>query len=164
LGGSRMGRYDVAQVCANGHVVNANTEELPEHNRTFCSECGERTIVECPVCKNSIAGQYMPASGLKGTYRRPAFCSSCGKPYPWTLRRLAAARELALEMEGLTDDERKSLAGTLDDLSADTPRTQLAATRFKPLLAKPGKAPATALRDIMVDVMSEAAKKAVFGP
>ncbi len=96
--------------------------------------------------------------------KKPAFCSYCGKPFPWTQRSLEAGRELAREMEGLSNEERTALAGSLDDLLKDTPQTQVAAVRFKKLLAKAGKGAAGALRNIMVDVMSEAAKKTILGP
>jgi len=51
----------------------------------------------------------------------------------------------------------------LDDLIVETPRTQLAAVRFKNLAAKAGRETAGALRSIIVDIASEAAKKAIFG-
>ena len=57
------------------------------------------------------------SDGVLGiTYEPPAFCGDCGKPFLWTKRRLEAARELALEAEHLSDEQRKQLAETLDDL------------------------------------------------
>jgi hypothetical protein len=96
------------------------------------------------------------------SYEPPAFCGECGKPFPWTERRLEAARELALEADHLSDEERKQLAESLPDLARDTPRTQVAATRFRRLAAKAGAETANALRAVLIDVMSEAAKKAIW--
>ena len=94
-------------------------------------------------------------------YVPPAFSPDCGKPFPWTERRLEAARELAHEAEHLSGEEKQQLADSLDDLTRDTPRTQVAASRFKRLAAKAGVETGNALRAVLVDVMSEAAKKAL---
>lgn len=155
--------YDVAEVCPNGHVANHSTQTYPQHNRTFCEKCGEKTITKCPACHEPIRGDYH-VSGYVGPsgYEPPAFCSDCGRPFPWTDRRLAAAKELVLEAEHLTADERIQLAETLDDIVRDVPRTQIAAMRFKRLATKAGAATAGALRDIIVDVASETAKKIIW--
>jgi hypothetical protein len=153
--------YDVAQVCPNGHVANSTTIQTPEFNDDFCEECGEATITECPSCKRPIRGQAMYAVVLL-TYRPPAFCRHCGQPFPWTASRLEAARELALEAEHLNEDERKELAGTVGDLVRDVPGTHVAAGRFKRLATKAGVGTANALRDILVDIVSETAKKVIW--
>ncbi len=158
-----MGVYDIAQVCPNGHVANHSTVAYPEHNRKHCEICGEPTLLVCPTCNQPIRGDYHVAGYIgMSDYTPPAYCSECGKPFPWTERRLAAAREFALEVEHLTDDERKELAETFDDLTRDVPRTQVAAARFKRLVAKAGVGTANALRDILVDIASETAKKAIW--
>ncbi len=117
----------------------------------------------CPICQHPIRGEYHVAGFIGGSsYTPPAYCSECGKPFPWTEGRLAAAREFALEAEHLTDEERKELADTFDDLTRDVPRTQVAAARFKRLVAKAGIGTASALRDILVSIASETAKKAIW--
>ncbi|MFI5282486.1 MAG: DUF2321 domain-containing protein [Candidatus Dormibacterales bacterium] len=154
--------YDIAQVCPNGHVATSMSQYGPQFRRDFCETCGEATITACPSCEHPIRGAY--SGGIIGLpYRPPAFCPDCGKPFPWTERRLEAARVLAREAEHLSAEERTELAGTLDDLSRDVPRTQVAAIRFKRLVAKAGVGTANALRDVLVDVASEAAKKAIWG-
>jgi len=52
---------------------------------------------------------------------------------------------------------------TLDDIVADTPKTPVAASRFKRLVAKPGGAAAEAFMDIFTDIASETAKKMIWG-
>ena len=52
----------------------------------------------------------------------------------------------------------------LDDLLHDSPMTQVAASRFKRLLSKAGHGAAESFRELLVDVVSEAAKKAIWGP
>ncbi len=127
-------------------------------------------VTSCASCGNAIPGEetISEAAALAGyhapDYTKPAFCSSCGKPYPWTDRSLQAGRELASEMEGLSDVDREALAGTLPDLLTDTPRTQAAATRFRRLMGKVTKTAGGALREFVVNVASEAAKRTIFGP
>jgi len=93
----------------------------------------------------------------------PSFCPECGKPYPWTEAKLKAAQELSDEIDNLSPEEREILKKSLDDIVRDTPQTPVAATRFKKLVAKAGKVAADGLRDILVDIASEAAKKIIWG-
>lgn len=152
--------YDTAQICLNGHVVNASSTRLPQDNKAFCEKCGAATTTACPSCGSGIRGNYY-GRRVFVPLSRPSFCPDCGKPYPWTDSALQAAKELAQELEGLTHEERKTLSKDLDDIVADTPRTQVAAVRLKKMLAKAGKVGAQAVRDILVDVASEAAKKII---
>lgn len=161
------GRYDVAQICLNGHVMNDCFKSLPQHNRSFCERCGATTITTCQKCNASIPGHYSSELLILGgppepPYSPPAFCHNCGAPYPWTESRLQAARELAHELEDLTDEEKSILAQNLDDIVGDTPRTTLAATRWKKVLSRAGPVVTDAFRQILVDVMSETAKKIVW--
>ena len=152
--------YDVAQICMNWHVANSATQRYPDQNKNFCDKCGDPTITACPACNRPVRGKYhAPGVIVIGDDPAPAHCIECGKPYPWTERRLAAAKKLAQEMEGLTVEQRGLLARSLDDLVRDTPQTPVAATRFKQPMAKVGSAAAKGLRDIVVDIASETAKK-----
>lgn len=154
------GTYDDALICTNGHVINSAAKSLPVHSTAFCSRCGTPAVEKCARCKTRIRGYYSHA-GLV-SYHAPAFCHDCGTAYPWTEARLQAARDLALETEGLTEDERRTLERSLDDLVRDTPRSALAVTRFKKLVTKAGGAVASGFRDLLVDIVSEAAKKAIW--
>lgn len=156
--------YDIAQVCLNGHVVTSVTQSIPERMRKFCESCGEPTITTCPSYDQPIPGAYLDSVVIGARYEPPAFCGDCGKPFPWTERRLGVARELAHEAGQLSAEEKQQLADSLDDLTRDTPRTQVAAGRFRRLVAKAGIETGSALRAVLVDVVSEAAKKAIWGP
>jgi hypothetical protein len=87
---------------------------------------------------------------------------ACGKPYPWTETALETARELIQELE-LSQEDKDTLEGTIDDLVTDSPKTQVAAMRFKRLVLKAGHGMLQVFRDILVDVASETAKKAIWG-
>lgn len=161
MGGSY---YDVAQICLNGHVVNSCFDRRPQHNKAHCDRCGEKTITQCPGCKTTINGAYILNSGsvMSGLGTAPAFCRNCGRPFPWTESKLKAAQELSQEIEGISNDEKKILMESIDDLVRDNPRTTLAATRFKKIVAKAGGAIGGSIRDILVDIVSETAKKALW--
>jgi len=161
----RNSYYDTAQVCLNGHVTNSAARTSPVSNQHHCNECGEKTIMACPECQTSIRGEYhVPGVVGISDYTPPAFCHSCGRPLPWTKRKLDAAKELADEFDNLTEDERVQLKGGLDDLLRETPRTQVAAAQFKRLMKKAGKVAYDGMKAILVDVVSEAVRKLLFGP
>jgi hypothetical protein len=158
--------YDAAQICLNGHVINDRARDYPRHNANFCQKCGAATTIQCPNCKTEIRGDY-EAEGIAfigaSHYHAPAFCHDCGKAYPWTDSKIRAAEELIELAERLEKAEKDALAADLPDLIRDTPRTQVAAMRFKKLAAKIGGGVSSALRDIVVDVASDAAKKVILG-
>jgi len=156
-----MGRYEVAQICLNGHVINARAGMWPHHNKDFCDKCGAATITRCPNCDTEIQGQYIVGS-WSSDYAAAAFCPYCGKPYPWIEAKIQSAHELAVELENISDEEKKTLAMSIDEITKDTPKTTLAATRLKKILLKAGKPIADAFRDILVDVASETAKKVLW--
>ena len=109
-----QGGYDVGQVCLNGHVANFLARSQPEHNKNFCSTCGEKTIDQCPQCKTQIRGHYrMPRDISFVPEVAPAFCHNCGKPYPWMEDRLQTAKELLYHDDKLSLEEREKLWGLL---------------------------------------------------
>lgn len=158
-----MWDYDIAQVCENGHVINDHHKMRPQKSLKFCQHCGVATITGCPSCNQGIRGGAVYDEYNLGTLRvPPAFCHNCGEPYPWTAKRLNAARELTAEIEELSEEERGLLTMSLDDLVRETPRTSLAVVRFKKLAAKAGKTAAEGLKSILVDVLSETVKKQIW--
>ena len=72
-----------------------------------------------------------------------------------------AAAEYTDQLTQLTAIEKDELKGTLVDLTTDTPRTPLAATRFKKIAGKVGPVAIDAFSKILVNVLTEAAKKGV---
>jgi hypothetical protein len=47
----------------------------------------------------------------------PSYCHSCGTAFPWTVAKIAAAKEHAAEIEGLDEAERKELQEAIGDLA-----------------------------------------------
>lgn len=137
-----VAHYRTAMVCENGHTVTDDVEGSPERTAAFCPECGARTLTACPNCGQGVRGYYKVPSITDLTGRVapvPAFCHACGQPYPWTRAKLDSLRELVEETAGLTDEEKAKLSRGLDDIIADTPRTEVAAMRVKRWLANAGR-------------------------
>lgn len=160
-----MGTYRIAQVCPNGHVATTAADRHPELREAFCSQCGDTTIMECPKCGTSIRGDYHIEGviGFGGTYEPPAYCHNCGSSFPWTERKIASAVDLVEFSDALPTEELEQFRADLTELTKDSPKTQLASLRFKKVMAKVGSSVASGVRDIVVDVLSEAAKKAIWG-
>lgn len=161
-----MGTYRVAEVCPNGHVSTKVADQHPELRETFCSRCGESTMTQCPNCKATIRGDY-DVDGIAflgpSYYEPPAHCHNCGSAFPWTDRKVASAVELVEVGADLTPEEIQQFRTDLTELTKDSPKTQVASLRFKKVMTKAGTAVATGVREIVVGVLSEAAKKAIWG-
>jgi hypothetical protein len=154
--------YDTAQICENGHVITRSAESDPKFTEDHCSKCGAKTITACGHCGQKIRGYLHGVMPRNYDKPAPKFCHKCGTPYHWTEKGIKAAKELIAEAEKLSPEERESLSKSLDDLVRDTPGTHGAVIRFKKFLPKAGREIADAVRSIVVDIASEAAKKALY--
>ena len=151
--------FKTAQICESGHVITAYFENSPDLEEDHCSKCGMKTLLKCPQCKAPIRG--VDIYSLDETnYVRPAYCVACGGAYPWTQGALDAARDLA-RIE-LAEIDRNELADIIENLVADTPQTVVAASRFRRIMGKVTPTVAEGFKAILINVASEAAKKAMF--
>lgn len=80
-----MGRYDVMQVCLNGHQITDSYNSNPEFRQNYCEQCGAETITECQECGANIKGDYKVEGVIAPGSNTdvPDFCHECGEPYPW---------------------------------------------------------------------------------
>ncbi len=79
-----MGYYEVMQVCLNGHQITASYNSSPQRRQDYCQKCGQKTIYQCPKCKEPIQGKYIVEGVLDLTKTPvPSNCHKCGNPYPW---------------------------------------------------------------------------------
>jgi hypothetical protein len=92
--------YTVARICLDGHLIGfdrgvevtgrSGLSHYREGDR-FCVRCGNKAITNCLNCNRAIRGEpdvtWMAVDALP-PYSIPAFCYGCGRPYPWTERRL----------------------------------------------------------------------------
>ena len=120
-------------------------------------------MTNCQSCDEPIRGDYhadnLVAVGF--TYIPPAFCHKCGASFPWTDRRSRAAIDLFLEDSNIAADNEQ-FEESIQQIARDTPQAQVASKRVTKLMGKIGKETASAIRDILVDVASETAKKILF--
>lgn len=121
----------------------------------FCPQCGVDNINGCLHCETTIEDDEEYRS------ERPSYCCACGKPFPWTETALATAREYTDEIEGLSTEEKSAFKATFSDLTVDTARTGLAASRFMKYIRKIGPKAGDVLMQIITGVATEAAKKAM---
>ena len=152
--------FDIAQICLNGHEVNSSTLEFPAYNSPFCAKCGAATITKCPNCDADIRG-YQHGS-LAMHYDVPPFCRNCGKPYPWTAAAIESAKEL-IRMTELPDEDKAQMDKDIEDIVRETPRTTLAATRFKKIMSRAGKEMEAAVERILTNIIVEGANKIIRG-
>jgi hypothetical protein len=153
--------HDVAQICLNGHVTNSLSKSYPAYNKAFCSKCGAKVVDNCASCGRAIRGA-VRSDRIVGGYTCPSYCQDCGKPFPWTEGALAAAKEYADELD-LNADDKETLKSSIDELTSDTARTPLAASRFRKFMAKVTPEAGKALLQIVVSVATEEAKKKLIG-
>ncbi len=150
--------FYTACVCVNGDVLTARAERLPEYVKPFCGSCGARTIQACQNCNSQLEGDGIDGGVLGSIYYPPRHCPMCGSPFPWTAAKEAAARELA-ELLGSTPEEQQALSNDVADLLSETPRTPLAAARWKRAINKAGAEGISLARDVFVGVVSIAVGK-----
>lgn len=86
-----MGYYDIQQVCENGHQITDRFKTAPQFRRQFCSQCGAKTIHECPGCRQTIKGNYHVAGVvvIGSMTPVPSHCENCGLAYPWSKNQAA---------------------------------------------------------------------------
>ena len=157
-----MGYHDTAQICLNGHVINSQFKSFPEDNKKFCDKCGAKTITSCTKCNFNIQGNHFSGGFIRiEELNTPSFCINCGSPYPWTESKLQAAKELAEELE-LTSEEKEILLNSIMDIVKETPKTEVAITRFKKIMLKMGKETSDIFRNLLIDIVSETVKKMLW--
>ena len=81
-------KYDVMQVCENGHKITGCYNLIPERRKDFFDQCGEKTLNACPNCHKQIKGELLAewssSFDAMNSVPVPLYCPSCGEAYPWT--------------------------------------------------------------------------------
>ncbi len=158
-----MGYYNTAQICQNGHIINSNASGSPERNKKYCSKCGAQTITKCNLCSANIRGAYViPSVISNGTMSLPLYCYECGGAYPWTSNIIKGVEEIISMSEGLNDTEKAEIKSSVPALVNASPAGDVAAVKLKQNFKKIGESGISAIRSLVVDVLSETAKKILF--
>ncbi len=159
--------HEIAEICRNGHVINSAVRTIDAVN-PYCHRCGEETVFACENCTKDIRGEYYEQYSRRDepnkpspSYHAPAFCYSCGSPFPWTVRQKQAAVEMFID-QVQDKAEQDAFRDNLDEIIKDTPSTALAMSR----MAKTLKALKSPIADILtktvVSLSSDGAKE-LFG-
>lgn len=111
-----MGSFkDTMQVCLNGHVITDRYNTAPEFRKNFCTDCGEKTITQCPNCNADIPGDMIYDSivvlGGMGSVA-PKICENCGEKFPWfeTLKKKDEEKTATFNKEEEAKKQEKRLA------------------------------------------------------
>jgi hypothetical protein len=92
-----------------------------------------------------------------------SYCDACGAAYPWTIEKIAVAKELADVIAEISEAEREQLKIAIDDLVGDTARTPIGIAKFNGILGKAGKGAKELFKEILIGVISDVTTKALFG-
>ena len=151
-------------VCMNGHQIDVFSKSNDDPNPpSYCELCGEKSICTCQHCHTPIDGkrQYPNVADLTRV-AVPSYCRACGNPYPWTEIILESAVEMVGLDTELSESERQTIKSALPDLLVDTPKTKLQASKFKIVMSKATGIVKDGMRELLVDVISETAKKMIY--
>lgn len=157
------GIYRTAQICKNGHVITPNTS-YSDFLSNFCPECSAETISTCLYCNTPIRGDYdIPCViDVSSSYKAPAYCYNCGKPFPWTESKLTSISELLDMQDQLTEDEKQYFMSYLPIIFTETPQSEVTALKLRLLINKLPSEIGSLTKNVITDVISESIKKILF--
>jgi hypothetical protein len=114
----------------------------------FCPDCGAKTLSKCHKCSSFIP------YNTNVVHYRPNYCTVCSEAFPWTTTAIATAKQYTDQLN-LSDDEKETLKSTFVELTRDTPKTQVAVSRFKKIYDALTPQVTTALRGTLQTVLTE---------
>lgn len=153
------GYYENATICINGHTIS----EIKAKYDDYCFRCGKETISSCTNCSVPIRGLYVLPDVFGFGYTKPSYCFKCGIAFPWTQQLLNNAIELVALDEELSENDKEIIKNALPDLFIETPTTPVATAKFKKFIPKASSFVQDGLRTLLIDVVSETAKKSIWG-
>lgn len=151
--------YYNSTICLNGHIV----DKRMANAQKYCSTCGKETYSLCSNCQQSIRG-IIKLDGVIGSpsYNKPYYCHACGTPYPWTQKLLDNAVELVSLDDELDNTSKELIKSAIPDLLVETPTTPIAAAKYKKGMSNAGQIVKDSMRQFLLDVACEIAKKLLF--
>ena len=166
-----MKEYDTQQVCENGHQITVGCNNIyPEQRKDFCPNCGEATLTKCPDCSADIQGvPFEVETDWNGRqlYRRtmssvdvPSYCMNCGKPYPWTRKKIVTAIQILTEFGNLEQAEKATIERDVENIAKDAPESELSARRIDRILKRCGGVG----YEILMELASRTAANILKGP
>lgn len=64
--------------------------------------------------------------------------------------------------DALSEEDADDLVVSAKEIICETPKTKVAALKFKKILSRAGGETASAVRDLFVDIVAETAKRAIW--
>lgn len=153
-------KYYDATICENGHVISS----YRSNESKFCPQCGTKTFSVCQKCNSTIQGScYNDEFVIYEEYQKPYYCSNCGHPFPWTQKILDNAVEL-LSFDNEIDEFSKELIKTAIPglIVYSQVETPLFIARYKKGICCAGQMIKDSMRQLLIDVVCEVAKKSLF--
>lgn len=156
--------YDSALICLSGHIINESTNEYSEKNSNYCALCGEITISKCDKCNAIIRGTlFIDKRPFESIETAPNFCYQCGNQFPWLVKNIEAALEIATQSSGNGNINRIELKNDLLELAKDTPATSVTAFKISKIIKNLPENALKIFNNLLVEIISETAKKIIFG-
>lgn len=153
--------YNNATICLNGHIVS----KYNSNSQKYCTKCGAETYSYCLKCNHPIRGLYdTPGVCIlaKRSLPLPYYCYECGSPYPWTEKILENAVELLALDDDLDKSSKTLIKNAIPRLLVDTPTMPIAIANYQKGTSSAGQVLKDSLRQLLKDVICEAAKKVLF--
>lgn len=153
------------EICLNGHQINQKSDYDEDPDPPFyCEDCGQKIIRTCQKCNEPIDGFVQYTGDFIGHDKAyvPNYCKHCGGSYPWTESIIEGTKELISLDSSISQEDKEAIEISVPDLLVDTPKTKVAATKFKMLTSGATSIVKDGLRELLVDVVSETAKKIMF--
>lgn len=153
--------YGYVTICLNGHIVS----KYNANHQKYCSQCGAETYSFCPKCQTHIRGIFStPGVILIGEqpYELPHYCHECGSLYPWTQKILDNSIELLALDDDLDDESKELIKNAIPELIVDVPTTPIAIAKYRKGISACGQILKDSLRQLLIDIVSETTKKALF--
>lgn len=152
-------------ICTKGHQLGYLFFEYPDEK--YCELCGSSLISSCQNCNKVITGWINNSSEdfidfPPDSMDVPKFCKFCGDPYPWTKQIIDDSVELLALDADLSDDDKKLIKDSIPDLIIESSSTPLAEAKFKKGISSAALFVKDAIRNLLVDVVSETVKKSIF--
>lgn len=152
------------QVCENGHTITGQYSITSQDQQKFCRKCGANTIIACPNCDEKIQGDRFERRRsrleLVESPDVPSYCPNCGKPFPWTQKRIQTAIQIFAEFGDLEEEEKKTIEQDVENIAKDVPEAELSARRIKRILKRCGNAG----YEVIMEFASRTAANILKGP
>lgn len=152
-------KYYPAIICKNGHVLSCTNS----YQHQFCKTCGAEAVSRCESCGYIIEGYLLDSSILTSYYKKPYYCPKCGVPYPWTIKLIDNAVEIASLDTPLDEQSLAVIKNAIPYLITESIDTPVQAAKFANTIDDLSDFARTAIKSLLFDYACNAAKSIIWG-